>query len=300
LVTDCRAGEGDRLAMIDLLGELVDPAGLGPLLGLAAGGEGDAIRSAALRALARFDDPSIPTKLLPLYPRESEPWRHRVRDLLLGRARWARALLSEVDRGRIAAEEVPLDEVRRIAALGDPELDRLVRKYWGTLTGATPEAKLAEVRRLNNDLRAGTGDRERGRALFLEHCASCHRLFGEGRGVGPDLTHANRHDREFLLVSLVDPNGVIRKEYQAVIVQTRDGRVLTGLVAEQTPDHLTLLNSNEEHTTIHHDDIEEMADAPTSLMPEDLYRLLDPEALRDLFRYLESDWFSTVAPRVLT
>jgi putative heme-binding domain-containing protein len=246
-------------------------------------------RPAALGALARFDDETIPATLLPLYLKEGEPWRRRVRELLLGRAGGARAFLGEVDRGRIPAAEVPLDEVRRVAALKVPGLDALVRRHWGTLTGATPEAKLAEVRRLNNDLRAGSGDLARGHALFLEHCAACHRLFGEGRTVGPDLTHANRHNREFLLVSLVDPGGVIRKEYQASIVSTRDGRVLTGLIAEQTPGRITLLGAGEERRTIGRDEIEEMADSPSSLMPDDLHRRLDPGALRDLFRYLETD-----------
>ena len=41
--------------------------------------------------------------------------------------------------------------------------------------------------------------------------------------VGPDLTYANRKDRDFLLVSLVDPSGVVRKEYQASLVATGDG-----------------------------------------------------------------------------
>ncbi len=287
--TDPQARPEDRLTMIDLLGELAEKEDRAPLLDLAARGADDAIRAAAIRALGRFEDGAIPSALLSRYPEEDATWRRRVRDLLFGRAGWAKAFLEEVERGRIAALEVPLDEVRRIAALRDRELDALVQKHWGTLTGATPEVRLAEVRRLNNDLRAGTGDRERGRALFREHCASCHRLFGEGKAVGPDLTHANRHDRDFLLVSLVDPSGVIRKEFQSVLIQTHDGRVLTGLIAEQSPSRITLLGADEERTTIGRDEIAEMADATASLMPEDLYRRLDPETLRDLFRYLESD-----------
>src|SRR3954469_16824044 len=142
----------------------------------------------------------------------------RVRRGGRGRAgsRWgggggARAYLAEIDQGRLPASEVTIEQLGRVALLKDAGLDALVRKHWGTNRGATPEEKLAEVRRLNNDLRAAPGDPERGRALFLERCAACHRLFGEGGQVGPDLTHANRRDRQFLLVSLVDPGGVVRK-----------------------------------------------------------------------------------------
>lgn len=286
---DPGAADAERIAMIDLLGERGDRANLDALIKLAVEPGRDAVRAAALRALSPFDEGSIPAALLPRYAQEGEAWRRRARELLLGRAAWAKALLGEVDAGKIPASEIPLDEARKVAALGDPALDSLVRKHWGALSGATPEAKLAEVRRLNNDLRAGQGDLGRGQALFREHCATCHRLFDEGKSVGPDLTHANRLDREYLLVSLVDPAGVIRKEYRAAVVQTRDGRVLSGLIAEQTPDRVTLINANEERTTIPAGDIEEIAESSTSLMPEDLYRRLDPGAIRDLFRYLQSN-----------
>ena len=46
--------------------------------------------------------------------------------------------------------------------------------------------------------------------------------------VGPDLTHANRADRNYLLVSIVDPSSVIRREYVSYRLETKDGRVLTG------------------------------------------------------------------------
>lgn len=286
---DSGAPEPDRLEMIDLLGELGAPATREPLLRLATSDANPSVRTAALRTLGRYEGDSIAAALLDRYPAEAEPWRRAARDLLLGRAGWARALLAAVDRGRIDPDEVPLDQVRRVASLGDAGLDALVRKHWGELTGATPEAKLAEVRRLTNDLRAGEGNLERGHALFREHCATCHRLFGEGKAVGPDLTHANRRDREYLLVSLVDPSGVIRKEYRSVVVQLRDGRVLSGLLAGESPAELTLLAADEARTTLRREEVEEMADSPTSIMPEELYRRLSPDALRDLFRYLESD-----------
>ena len=67
----------------------------------------------------------------------------------------------------------------------------------------------------------------------VERCATCHRLRGEGETIGPDLTFANRKDRDFLLVSLVDPSGAVRKEYQASQLATRDGRILIGLIVER-------------------------------------------------------------------
>jgi putative heme-binding domain-containing protein len=138
-------------------------------------------------------------------------------------------------------------------------------------------------------LRAGTGDARAGRELYRKHCAVCHRLFGEGETVGPDLTHANRKDRDSLLVSLVDPSALIRKEYVSYIVQTTDGRVLTGVMAAQTPGSITLLTAKNERTTLAREKIESIQESPASLMPENLLQPLKPQELRDLFSYLQSE-----------
>src|SRR5439155_24643275 len=170
--------------------------------------------------------------------------------VLLSRKRWAGQLLQAVDRGKIASKEIAVEQLRVVALHQDKRLNELVRKHWGSINRGTPEEKLAEMRRLSNDLRAGPGSPVAGRELYKKHCAVCHRLFDDGNNVGPELTHANRKDRDFLLVSLVDPSAVIRKEYLSYVVQTSDGRVLTGLIVEQSAGNITLVNDKSERTTL--------------------------------------------------
>jgi putative membrane-bound dehydrogenase-like protein len=279
--------EAARLAMLEVVAEAADRAMIGPLIGVATRDTTGTLAAAAMKVLARFEDRSIPDALLAAYPARPAAWRKQARSLFFSRKAWAEAFLDNADTKRIAPEEVPIDEVAPLALFHDEALDARVRALWGRVQARTPEEKLAEVRRLNNDLRAEGGDRERGRILFRKHCATCHRLNGEGNLVGPELTHANRQDREFLLVSLVDPSGVIRKEYQASIVALKDGRVVSGLLAEQTPNQITLVDARAERTTLSRTEIESIADAPVSLMPEGLYREFPPRELRDLFAYLQ-------------
>jgi putative heme-binding domain-containing protein len=184
---------------------------------------------------------------------------------------------------------VTLEQLSRFETLGSPELAALVRKHWGVTHGATRDEKLAEVRRLNNDLRAGPGDSERGRRLFQERCASCHRLFGTGETIGPDLSNANRHDRDFLLLSLVDPSGVVRKEYQGYQLATKDGRVLSGLIVEETPEIITLRDAKGARSQIAPSEVLELKESHVSLMPELLYKDLSPQQLRDLFSFLQTE-----------
>jgi putative membrane-bound dehydrogenase-like protein len=289
VAADRRAPEPDRLAMLDLLGDLRDRAALGLLLDAATREDAApaSVRAAALGALGRFEDESIASALLAAYSRQGEAWRSRARELLLSRASWARDYLAAVDRGVLSAKEVTLDQFGRFPALQAPELAAMVRKHWGATRGATREERLAEVRRLNNDLRATPGDPARGRRLFQDRCAICHRLNGEGETIGPDLTFANRGDRDFLLVSLVDPGGVVRKEYQASVVATRDGRILSGLIVEQTPETIVLRDAKGQRTSLPAAEVQEIKDSDVSLMPESLYKEFSPEQLRDLFSFIQ-------------
>lgn len=286
---DSRVDEPSRTAMLALLADIAPPALAGGLIDLVINPAPVGVQDAALRVLARGSDETIADRLLAAYSKQNEHWRSQVRSVLLSRRPWAKLLLGAVDRGKLTAQEVPLDELRAVALFRDAALDQLVKKHWGTVKQETPEERLAEVRRLNNDLRAAAGDPARGRTLFTKHCATCHRLFGEGNLVGPELTHANRKDRDFLLVSLVDPSAVVRKEFQSVVISTKEGRILTGLLGEQSPAQLTVIDSKAERTSVPRSSIEAITDSPISLMPENLYRDLKPDELRDLFAYLQGD-----------
>jgi putative membrane-bound dehydrogenase-like protein len=289
LAADPQAAVELRVAMLRLLGEVGTPDCIETLLRLVGGAGPEPVRLAALEALPRFDREEVADALLRDYPRLPARLRSRAVDVLLGRKRWALVFLRRIDQGAIPAKEVAVDQLRPLAAHKDRQLDELVRKHWGTVTKGTPEEKLAEVRRLNNDLRAGPGDPRKGRELFRKHCATCHRLFDDGERLGPDLTHANRKDRDFLLVSLVDPSAVIRKEYQGFVVQTSDGRTLTGLIVEQSAGSITLADARNHRTTVARDKIESLQESPVSLMPENILKDLRPQELRDLFGYLQGD-----------
>ncbi len=248
----------------------------------------DELLTALVDAVAWSDEPRVLEALMATYDRATAAVRRSIRQVVFRRPAWAGLWIAQCDSGRFAPSDVGLDELRPLAAHGDAALQATLRRLWGTLQVATPEEKLAEVRRLNNDLRAAAGDARAGRALFGEHCASCHRLFDQGQPVGPDLTGANRHDRDYLLVSLVDPSATIRREYLNYSLVTHDGRIMSGLLVEEAAGAVTLLGGKAERTVVPRQDIETLEPALASLMPERLLEKLSPGQLRDLFSYLQA------------
>jgi len=285
---DPKRGIKERVAAIGAFAEFSEPGTGKPLAEIATGEHPAEIRRAALSGWSLIGTLAEAADLINSYGKSPAVLRSQLRSVLLGRKAWASLLLTAVVERKIAATEFTTDELLPIATFADRELDAIVRKQWGNIRGATPEAKLAEVRRFNNDLRAGGGDLKAGQILFTKHCAACHKLNGQGGLLGPDLTHANRSDRDYLLVSIIDPNAVIRKEFVSFTAETKDMRVVTGLITAQNGASVTLTNAKGEATILKQEEISSMRESAVSLMPEGLLTPLKPQELRDLFAYLQA------------
>lgn len=244
------------------------------------------IRAAGWAALSRLMGKSEINLLILNYTN----WDQKeIRDLLTSHADSAELLLNAIENGQIRKDDFDLTQIARIASFENQSLNEKALKIWGKVQSATPEERLAEVRRLNNDLRASTGNATKGRQLFLNNCARCHKLFGEGNSIGPELTGTSRTDRQWLLTSIVDPSGVVRKEYQSQILEMKDGRVLEGLILEQNGGLLKLIDSSGKETQVVANEVSERRDSTASLMPEGLYKQLKPQELRDLFAWLQQN-----------
>jgi putative heme-binding domain-containing protein len=197
--------------------------------------------------------------------------------------------LDAVARREIAAKDLPAAHVQLIVQLSDPALVEKLEAVWGKVPQAgSPEKKrrIAEVRGLLPE--GDKGNAARGKLIFKENCAVCHKLFGEGESIGPELTGAERGNLEFLLTSLIDPSALVRKEYQSQTVALRDGRVLTGLIVDENDRLITLVDSNHQKTIVPRESVEEVKPSEVSVMPEGQIDKLSEPQIRDLFRYLQS------------
>jgi putative heme-binding domain-containing protein len=128
-------------------------------------------------------------------------------------------------------------------------------------------------------------DQAKGRALYAAVCGQCHKLYGEGGALGPDLTGSGRHDLNYLIENIVDPSAVVDAAYYLNSITLKDGRVLSGIVGAQSERTLTLRAVGQE-SVIDRQDIKARKIMPISLMPEGLLQAFTPEQQRDLLAYL--------------
>jgi putative membrane-bound dehydrogenase-like protein len=281
--------EEERAEILHALGQLGRADAVPTLLAALTEAKTEHLRRAALNGLQSFPSEKVARAILRLYPRLSPELRGQAQILLLSRPVSTLALLQEVDSKRISATEIPLDRLRPLAQGNNPAITGLIEKHWGRIGAATAGEKQNRIGYFRYALGRGKGDPIKGRALFAQHCGTCHTLFGEGNKIGPDLTGAERKSLDFLLPSIVDPSAVQRLEFANQVVTMTDGRVLTGVVAEALPESITLLDAKNVRTVLPRSQIAEMVGSPVSLMPEGILDPLDDQQLRDLFSYLQAD-----------
>jgi putative membrane-bound dehydrogenase-like protein len=280
-----------RLPLIAAVGQTARRDALARLIPLLDESSASAqpIRMAALGALEHFSDDTVADEVLARYAAFNLELRAKAGTLLCGRKAWSVKLVEAVAGGKIDAKEMSTDQIRQMLAHGDEQLKAAIEARWGKIRAATPGEKQAYVPVLGRLLSAGSGDLASGHKLFTKHCATCHTLHGEGNKIGPDLTSADRKNRDALLINILDPSGTIRPEFVSQTAVLNDGRVLTGLVTESTAQQITLVDAKNQKMIVSREELEEIKPSAVSLMPERLLETLAPQELRDLFRYLQSD-----------
>jgi putative heme-binding domain-containing protein len=249
--------------------------------------EEEALRRDALRGLGAFEDAKTPPAILKIYSKLDTAGKRDALTTLASRMSFAKALMVAVTRGVVKANELPADIVRQLRAHGVKEINAQLDKVWG-VSRSTPEAKLKEIAKYKKLLEAKVNrpvDLLRGRALFQRTCGQCHKLYGEGGEIGPDITGSNRNNLDYLLTNMLDPNAEIPNDYRTTILRTKDNRVLVGVIRRSEGQSVTIATPAEV-VTVAKRDVAAIDPQNFSMMPEGLVLALKEDELRDLVAYL--------------
>lgn len=133
------------------------------------------------------------------------------------------------------------------------------------------------------------GDIAAGQIVFetVGTCSKCHKVAGEGKEVGPDLTEiGSKLSREAMYESILAPSAGISHNYESYLVSTIDGTLVTGILQSETDDSVLLKDAEAIVHNIAQDDIEDMVKQTVSIMPAGLQEEMSAKQLVDLVEYL--------------
>ncbi len=194
-------------------------------------------------------------------------------------------LIELVNLGRISAEVFVDQNVKQAIW---PRLSEPQRADIESLTENidVDAAKAAILASLQESVAARTGDRENGHRLFTKHCAACHQLRGEGAVVGPQLDGATTRSAQRLLEDVVTPDRNVDRAFRTTSFLLDDGRVVVGLVTNETDDAITAVEPNGKAIQIDPASIEVRREAGRSLMPSNMDEVLSADEFGDLIRFV--------------
>jgi putative heme-binding domain-containing protein len=246
-----------------------------------------AIRPSVLKGLAVYDHPSTPQAILAAFGEMKSVDKQNALLTLASREAWAIDLITAIENGRVAPQELTAFAARQILALENERLTERLRQVWGEVRETTKDRakKIADIKVwLTGDVLA-QADLVHGESLFKKQCASCHRFFGEGGAIGPDITGAQRNNLDYMLENIMDPSASVANDYRMEILQTVEGRIVTGLV-EMEGGGIIAIQTTNERIVLPVEDVVARKVSSVSIMPDGLLEPLSDSDIRDLFGYL--------------
>jgi putative membrane-bound dehydrogenase-like protein len=277
-----------RIAAIETMRQLQSPLPLDPLR-LLLGDPDRNVAIAAARAISALanDDAQQTLQGLLLKPSVPGDLRREIVRLLGASKSGALLLLQMAEQGKLAQDLVL--EASTVTNTSPHENIRLMAQQQlplpKTRTGK-PLAPLPVLIQMK-------GDVPRGKTIFHStdgpQCYRCHKIAGEGRDVGPDLSRiGGKLAREGLLESILNPSAAVGHEYQVWLVRTKSQGYVDGYIRSETQEAMELVDSNGNTIRIQASDIVSRTKSATSLMPTGLSSGMTTQQLVDLVAYLST------------
>ena len=257
----------------DLLEQLLSPQ------------ESTAMHSAVLATCGRFNSPEVAPLVLSHYGQLSPAERTQATDVLLRRSPWALAFVQY-----LVSEGVPLTtldptHISRLQNYPAPNVRELVRKLSGQSIAADRQKVFQEYR----DGGALTaGDVVQGKLVFEKNCATCHEIGGVGHQVGPNLASMVNRGLESVLFNVLAPNAEVDPRFIEYVVVTKDGQIINGMNAGETPTAVTIRGPENKTTTVLRVDIDDIGNTHKSLMPEGFEKAIDKQSMANLMGFLQT------------
>jgi putative membrane-bound dehydrogenase-like protein len=240
------------------------------------------IQQAAFRSLQAQAHEAVPTLLWELWTEFSPALRREALDTLMSRGIWQESLLAALSDNMLAPSELSASQQQQLARSLDPD------RWAAVLQSIRPEQNRSDRWQKYFEQLQQTPDTVAGLAVFRRACATCHQLEGEGHAIGPNLAAMQNRGAETILTNVLEPNREVNPQYLAYTLTTADGRVLSGMIRNETATSIELVAADNKVTTVLRADIDTLTSTGQSLMPTGLEQQITPLEMKDLVGYLLS------------
>jgi putative membrane-bound dehydrogenase-like protein len=284
LIQDSLAGVDPRVQAIQAVKQQKIDAVREALVKVLAQSNPDKIVQESLRALSEIGGDNLPGEIVKLWKTFTPSSQRVAAEVLVSRANWARAFITTLENKVIAPADLPLTVVRSLVNSRDDYARNRAVKVIGRFRDADAD-KLKLIAAKRQVVINGQADLKAGHEMARKTCLTCHKFHGEGAEVGPDLTGVGRSSLDALLANVIDPNQIIGKGYENVEIETKDGRMLSGRVIEDSDTRIKLLAAGPKEEVVAKSDIARMRVSEVSVMPEGLEQIPDAD-FRNLIWYI--------------
>ncbi|MBV11581.1 MAG: hypothetical protein CMN21_20480 [Rubinisphaera sp.] len=249
------------------------------------------LRIAALNSLAGGDHTITQEQtenLVNLIRSETPAMRRELIEFCLKSTPRTLMLLKTIEQGKLKFRELAGDQQTRIARSRDQQVSALYNKLKSSQTESNRDAVLAAYLSSLEQQKLDRPAAVRGHELFKQHCAICHQIGTDGVRVGPDISDTRTKRSDELLTSILDPNRAIDNNYFSYTAVTAEGKIATGILAEETPYSITLKQAKGTTISLQREEIDEFASDGVSFMPQQFEKNISKEQMADLISYLKN------------
>lgn len=242
------------------------------------------VQLAALEALGTYREPAVADMLIDAWPKMTPALRDKATTILFSRTDRIAKLLDAIEAKKITPAHLSVAAKATLARQKTPALAERIAKLIGDGSSANRKAVIETYLTTIQG-----GDATRGAKVYETACMVCHKFADKGNDVGPHLGTIKAWTTEQLVTNILDPNREVSPNFSLYLVETHDGRTLSGLIASETAGNLTLKRADGGTDTVLRSEIKSLTSPGISLMPEGLEAAITPQQMADLIAYLKAE-----------
>jgi putative heme-binding domain-containing protein len=243
------------------------------------------LRMDVISAIANYNEDHLGALIISNYRTLNVAEKRRAIETLSARPKYGWQLTQALKNQTIPKSDIPAYTARQLLrVVGSGFIE-----YWGPIEQEQSlEKAYIKYRNILTPTAILEANAKKGEIVFQKSCGSCHKMYGNGGNIGPELTGSNRANLDYFLFNVLNPSGEIQEDYKLVVITTRDGRTYSGNVIAENDRQVTMRIVGKESSKINKSDIQSREVMPSSLMPVGILETIQENEVLDLVKYMQT------------